>query len=184
MLDRQQAKVIQKKMNAANTTPMYVSPLVSAFCNELVPNAEPTYVNVRPTAGAQPNYCFVNVPAQIKTGDGELVHGWTIWLWPKVVLSAEFHGCWRDPATGELVDITPKTERRILFLFDPTRTFQGTRVPNVYKPLHTDLVVKEWIVAQIKTGSMICVGPQIITQALIEAQIRGISLTGRLLKLE
>lgn len=183
-MDRNRAKAIRKRMDAANTTPVYVSETVAAFCRELVPDAQPVYVPVRAAAGAEPMGCFRNVPSHVQQFGGTLVHGWTIWLWPRIVISAEFHGCWQNPETGELVDITPKREQRILFVSDPIRTFNGARVPNVYKPLHTHPVVGDWIAAQLKIGSMIVVGPQLVTQAMMQAQIRGIELTERLLKLK
>lgn len=181
MLHRKEAKSISKRMNALNTTPVIITPAVAAFCGELS-TAEPLYVPVRPAQGAEPNNCHLNVPALIAQAGGTLVNGWTIWLWPRVVITAEFHAVWRNPA-GELVDITPKRERRILFVPDPERTYDGVRVPNVYKPLNAAPVVAEWIGVQLKLGDAIKVGPQLVSHALIQLNVRGMELTSKLLKL-
>lgn len=66
-------------------------------------------------------WCSDGVAEKVKIAGGRPVYGWTIWEWPNVILTAEFHCVWQDPG-GALVDITPKPKRepRILFVPDPS----------------------------------------------------------------
>ena len=75
--------------------------------------------------GYPPMQCHVNVAHMVKKRGGEAVFGWVIWAYKqgKHYVEGEFHCVWRDPATGDLVDVTPRSdgEPRVLFLPDPAR---------------------------------------------------------------
>ena len=72
--------------------------------------------------------------------------GWAIWATP-VMVEAEFHAVWSGPA-GDLVDVSPRAhgETRILFLPDPSRTYEGRQVNNVREPVFkNDVLVARFI---------------------------------------
>lgn len=128
------------------STPRTISEPILRLCEELVPSNTPTYVPITPDPRANATECFLNVDAKVKREGGETVHGWAIWEWPGVMVEAEFHAVWRCP-TGELVDITPTQlgVRRILFLIDTVRRYEGRQVNNVRRALVNDPIVHEFI---------------------------------------
>ncbi|PYE87560.1 SEC-C metal-binding domain-containing protein [Phyllobacterium leguminum] len=145
------------------TTPKTVSAEVRAFCQHISPDHEPTYVPVSPDAGALPSECFNNVASKVERDGGTLVYGWLIWEWPRVFVEAEHHAVWEQD--GVLTDITPyvNDERQILFLPDPTRTYDfitQKRLINIKKNLGKLTSVDDWIAAAdrlhraIKTNSI------------------------------
>jgi len=77
---------------------------------------------------------------------GNEVIGWTIWLWPNVLVEAEFHSVWKNH-DGELIDITPKQneEEKILFLPDEKKQYEGRQVDNIRMALRDDAVVNDFI---------------------------------------
>lgn len=123
-----------------------MKPYVLSFCRSVVPNPNPVYVEVRPTAGAQERDCFSVVAEQIRTNGGEEQIGWIIWEWPKVFLEAEFHSVWRQP-DGELLDITPHAVQttKVLFLPDPRRRYEGRQVDNRRHPLSSNPKIRQFI---------------------------------------
>jgi hypothetical protein len=128
------------------TTPQRVSQLVRKFCRRVVPDGEPLYLHCGTVDAAIPQECFQNVAARVAADGGSVQHGWTIWMWPSVLLEAEFHAVWRAPE-GDLVDVSPRIakEDRILFLPDPSRVYAGRQVDNIRQPLSKDDVVKDFI---------------------------------------
>ena len=112
---------------------------VQSFCRRVVPNARPQYVQLRPVVSEPVNECFSIVPEQVASHGGKQHIGWAIWVWPKVLIEAEFHTVWKSP-DGGLVDITPKPVplERILFVKDPGRQYEGVQVNNIRQPLNDD----------------------------------------------
>jgi len=124
-------------------TPAVLSAPLLALCREIVPRSNPPdYVNVRLVQGVPTNECFPIVKDRIRTEGGTAVIGWSLWEMPTLFIEAEFHAVWRSP-DGSLLDIAPKANptRRILFLHDPTRTYQGRSVDNIRRPLCFDPAV-------------------------------------------
>lgn len=105
------------------TTPESLNSAILAFCRDINPKDVPAYVPVAPDAAAVRSECFNNVAAKVEIEGGTLVYGWLIWEWPRVFVEAEHHAIWEKD--GTLVDITPPIngEQRILFLPDPTQTY-------------------------------------------------------------
>jgi hypothetical protein len=62
-----------------------------------------------------------------------------------VFLEAEFHAVWRDP-DGRLIDVTPVPTAidRILFLADPSRTYEGRQVNNIRRALSDNPAIKDF----------------------------------------
>lgn len=120
-------------------TPATVSRSLAALCEEIAPGSSRTYVDVRPLQNALEDECFALVKSRVISEGGDSVIGWALWELPHVFVEAEFHAVWRLP-TGELIDITPKQRetRRILFLRDSVRTYEGRQVNNVRRSISQD----------------------------------------------
>lgn len=129
-------------------TPAEMSRPLTVLCEDIVPGATPLYIDVRPLNGAPADECFPLVESQVATYGGDLVVGWTLWELPTLFVEAEFHAVWRS-AAGELVDIAPKKSptRRILFLEDPLRRYEGRQVNNVRRAASQDPVIIEYLTA-------------------------------------
>lgn len=118
--------------------PPEITGAILHLCHEIAPGSQPKYVTVTPETEAQISECFSNVEAKVATAGGEILYGWTIWIWPNVFVEAEHHAVWRQG--DELVDVTPHVhgERRILFLPDPERIYDSVhhkRIINVKRSL-------------------------------------------------
>jgi hypothetical protein len=106
--------------NISETTPPIITNEVRDFAASLAKGA-PVYVPVIEDHHGLFGWCSDGVGSKIAADGGTFAYGWTIWEWPGVLLTAEFHAVWCDDA-GNFFDITPKPggETRILFLHDPT----------------------------------------------------------------
>ncbi len=123
-------------LNPRLTTPSEITSEIREFSNEIVPNKIPLFVPVEPVFTSQTNECFFDVQQKVASDGGTVLHGWTIWETPRILLEAEFHAVWLSPA-NKLIDISPKPdgEQRILFLPDSNRIWRKEPVDNVRKPL-------------------------------------------------
>ena len=103
----------------SETTPAEITSHILDFSKELVPGQQPVYVPVIKDSLGLYGFCSDGVLARVAESSGCALYGWTIWEWPKVLITAEFHAVWQRP-DGEIVDITPKPagENQILFLLD------------------------------------------------------------------
>lgn len=110
--------------------PREIDSNVSAFCERLCIESTPIFVPVVPEPGAKHLECHPNVDAKVKIAGGRNVYGWQISESPGIFLEAQFHSIWESP-TGEFLDISPEElgHTKILFLPDPHRSYNGTRVP-------------------------------------------------------
>lgn len=122
-------------------------PLISALCSDAAPDQTPVQIRSNPFHGAVENDCFLNVQKQIERAGGEQVIGWALWEYPGVFAEAEFHAVWREPATGELIDLNPRPYpwAVISFLPDPSRRYEGQQVDNVRRSLNDDPLVDQYI---------------------------------------
>jgi hypothetical protein len=129
-------------------TPAEMSGPLTGLCKSIVPDATPLYIDVRPLNGALPDECFPLVENQVATYGGDLVVGWTLWELPTLFVEAEFHAVWHPPA-GELIDIAPKKSptRRIFFLKDPFRRYEGCQINNVRRVISKAPVIVEYLAA-------------------------------------
>ncbi len=119
------------ELTTEGKTPSELSETVLTFCEKVSPGQTPVYLDCEPTSGAD-NHCFPIVERQIDQHGGTLVFGWAIWIRPKVLIEAEFHGVWRDQY-GVLHDIAPRTDgtERILFVPDPINKYEGRQLNNI-----------------------------------------------------
>lgn len=128
------------------TTPIRITPEITAFSREIAPRDAPVYVNVMPGAEAAPGECFFNVLEQVDRVGGKAKYGWIIWEWVGVMLTAEFHAVWETEGS-RLRDVTPQLdgEERILFLPDARKTYNFAPVPSIRWPLSQHHAVREFI---------------------------------------
>ena len=126
-------------------TPDKLEPSILKFCDSIVPNQQPLYVDVKPLFNKPVNECFVIVPEHMAIYGGEQIFGWYIGEWPKVLIEAIFHAIWHTK-DGILIDITPKeiATNRILFLPDPHRKYEGRQVDNIRNPLTGDKRIRRF----------------------------------------
>ncbi len=114
-------------------TPDSLTPGLREVCKRLVAAAEPIFVAKRPFAGARVNKCTYNVREFLRDQPGEMVLGWEVTVWDNVMLDCIGHAVVRH---GEsLLCVTPSKygDARILFLPDPSLTFdfedENARMP-------------------------------------------------------
>lgn len=108
----------QEAGEVSETTPPAITPAITAFAQTLDAGAAAFLPVVNEPLGLY-GWCSDGVREKVKQDGGRCIFGWTIWEWPKVLLTAEFHSVWEN-AEGALLDITPKPrgEPRILFVPD------------------------------------------------------------------
>jgi hypothetical protein len=106
--------------DGSETTPAAITSDIITFCESLKTNP-PIYVSVQNDANGMYGVCNLSVLEKIKIDGGTIRFGWTIWEYPGLFITGEFHAVWADP-TGMLIDITPKPdgEQCIVFADDPT----------------------------------------------------------------
>jgi hypothetical protein len=142
------------KLMPYETTPPAITAKIRKFAQELSPGQEPVFVQVEPKPGAKKNECHLNVERFAKDNGGSPVYGWTIWQSP-IYLDAEFHAVWRDER-DVLLDITPKAdgERRILFVPDPARRWEGICVASRHYPLSDTSAVRDLLEVAHEMGTI------------------------------
>jgi hypothetical protein len=127
-------------------TPKTLTQDIHELCKTVSPATLPSYVPVVPEPYAVQNECYGNVAEKIRRDGGNLRYGWQIWERRHLFIEAEFHAVWlsRD---GAMLDITPKDipTKRILFLPDPTRRFEGKRVANIRRTLIDDPLLHDYL---------------------------------------
>jgi hypothetical protein len=116
---------------------------------ETVPGGDPAALPVEAPEWAEPRECVVNVEKMATENGGQVVHGWNLLeTLPDVLMEAEFHSVWRDPA-GILHDVTP-VEFGLLepwrtFVADPLLEYEGRQIDNVRIALRDDQLVHSHI---------------------------------------
>jgi hypothetical protein len=106
---------------SSETTPPEITPEVRAFAAQLS-NEPPNRVPVRNDKFGVYGWCSNGVLEKIKHDGGSIVFGWTIWEWPGVLLTGEFHAVWMD-AKNNFYDITPKPHGETEIIFVPDRNY-------------------------------------------------------------
>ena len=101
------------------TTPSEITSAILNFVSTFS-KQPPKFIAVVDDPHGLYGWCSDGVQEKVRHNGGSPLFGWTIWEWPNVLLTAEYHCVWRDPK-GMIVDITPKPkeESRILFVGDP-----------------------------------------------------------------
>lgn len=130
-------------------TPNKVTSVIRSFCNQIVATLSPIYVAVEPAPKSVKLECFPNVQNYLAENGGSIQYGWRIGEWSGVMLEAEFHAVWCAPG-GIYTDITPFSEKQILFLPDPNRSYEGKQVSSIRLALSSSPLVLEFIEIQQK----------------------------------
>ncbi len=138
----------------SETTPVSLTPALEEFCRT-IGGEPPVLVPVLDDPHGLFGWCSDGVAEKMRVDGGGIAFGWTIWEWPNILWTAEFHAVWRSP-TGDLFDITPKPkgERQILFVHDPTypESFNfdhrpGNQRRRIYRPAEPVQLARERIAA-------------------------------------
>lgn len=119
--------------------PLRTKQQVLTLCRSIAPGIKPILVPCHPIQGAPTDQCFPVVANQVSREEGEMMVGWAIWEWPKVMLFAEFHAVWRKE-NGSVEDVAPHAwgPVNVLFLPDPKRRYEGRQVDNIRMPINRD----------------------------------------------
>jgi len=112
--------LLEKENSAgvSETSPNSITEMIRQFVSTFATDA-PDFIPVENDPHGLYGWCSDGVHEKVKADGGKPVFGWTIWEWPCVLLTAEFHCVWQD-ASGKLIDITPKPkgEQSVLFVPD------------------------------------------------------------------
>ena len=106
--------------------PERVSPALKGACRSIGVEGSPDFVPVEPAPDAVVNRCIHNVRRAAERDDGDVVVGWKILVWPRVLVQLIGHAVLRR--RERLVGITPDShgDERILFVADPSLTFDAS----------------------------------------------------------
>ena len=127
------------------TTPKEIGETVKLL-RERFNLAEAVWVPSRPRKDSIVQDCYKDVERQVGEFGGEIIYGWEIWEWPRIMIEAEFHAVWKSP-TMELIDVTikPDGEQQIVFIPDATRTYNARQIDNLRLALWNHNLVHEFI---------------------------------------
>lgn len=118
MSEEQFADTRRELADSSETTPPAVTDAHERFAASLSA-CPPVWIPVMRDRFGLYGWCSDGVQEKVQNDGGQILYGWTIWEWPGVLLTAEFHAVWRNEC-GDLYDITPKPsgETKILFVPD------------------------------------------------------------------
>lgn len=123
---RQKAMKLERRQRirrrpVSETTPSALTPIILAFARNHL-GGDPVYIPVVDDSHGLYGWCSDGVQQKILADGGGPVFGWTIWEWPEVLLTAEFHAVWQN-LDGDMVDITPKPGSETSILFVPDKSY-------------------------------------------------------------
>lgn len=130
--------------------PKEKTPTVLEFAKSIVAGGDPVYVDCSPLMDKPQLECFEIVEHHVSDNGGERKLGWSIYMWPEVMIEAEFHAVWCDPS-GKLHDISPHQlpMKQILFLPDPDASYvKIRRVNNHRRALNPDPIIHQLITVE------------------------------------
>lgn len=160
-------------------TPDAVNAVVQQFSEKVSPGQTPVFYDCEPSPG-QDQWCFPIVQARVAKDGGQMVLGWAIWIWPGVLIEAEFHALWEDPQ-GVRHDIAPRSDgtTRVLFVPDPRAEYKGQQVNNIREPLSKASAVQNMIKAfddrfAVLNRGIAAYAHQIVLNPLQEAELKEI----------
>lgn len=111
----------ENSKGVTESTPAMLTAHIEAFASSLA-NSPPVFIPVTQDAHGLYGWCSDGVLEKVKADGGRPIFGWTIWEWPPVLLTAEFHCVWQSPE-GVLHDITPKPKREATIVFVPDLSY-------------------------------------------------------------
>ncbi|WP_420723864.1 hypothetical protein [Hwanghaeella sp. LZ110] len=141
----------QQGIHTTETTPTTITQKHIDFAKEL--GGEIELITVVADPYGLYGWCSDGVEEKISNEGGDIVFGWTIWEWPKLMLTAEFHAVYKNE-NEHIFDITPKPhgEKHIAFVrnnqykrdFDFDLRPRNQRI-RIYEPIDVSKVVDEQI---------------------------------------
>lgn len=132
--------------------PARVTPGILRACRSIGLRGPPVFVPVEAARDADANRCVYNVRRAAERGDGEVVLGWKILAWPRVLAQFIGHAVLRN--RERLVCITPDRhgDEQVLFVADPAIEFDASdpmaRMPSLQIALDPHADVAEFISVQ------------------------------------
>lgn len=142
----------------------------------------PVYVPVEEVSGEPLNDCFNVVARKLAKGGGSILHGWVLWEWPGMFVEGEHHAVWVRP-DGKLVDVVrrPHGERRVLFLPEPERVFNGLRTNPVRHAIRARALVRRVVaLARSETIASMAIVPQPSPPHITIAELHGLKQLRRI----
>ena len=133
-------------MTMKTICPLEISAKISEFCST-ISSSKPLYIPVIPEDYSVAGNCYYNVMKKVSYDGGSMQYGWAIWEWPDVMLEGEFHAVWISPQ-GNLIDITPNIENKILLLPDNSISYDFNlrkKIPNKRKIITSNSTLKHII---------------------------------------
>ena len=113
---------------------------------------------MEPEAGALVNKCILNTLESVRQNGGEVVTGWKIYLWPRVLVHLIGHAVVRRNGLLQCVTPSRTSEKRVLFLPDPSVRFDerdpGARLGSCMVPLRDDPEVVRFIEIEKEVNSI------------------------------
>ena len=103
--------------------PEVLTPDIVAACARLVPNGRAEFVNRRPSLDSVVNKCTYNVRSFLQTQPGEMILGWEVCVWDKVMLDCIGHAVVRQDNELLCISVSKYPGTRLLFLPDPSLSF-------------------------------------------------------------
>jgi hypothetical protein len=76
--------------------PARITPGIGRVCSSIGLQGSPVFVRVEPARDADSNRCIYNVRRAAERGDGEVVLGWKILEWPRVLVQFIGHAVLRN----------------------------------------------------------------------------------------
>jgi hypothetical protein len=168
--------------------PERAGPEVDRACRSIGLAGSPVFVPVVPAPDALANRCIHNVRRAAERGEGDVVVGWKILAWPRILVQFIGHAVLKS---GErLVCITPDShgDEQILFVADPSLTFDASdpmaRMPSQQAAVdpHPDVAAFISVHDQIRalkerfppsSGSLLLTGADAVAFARLErSQVR------------
>ena len=103
-------------------TPRDITSSVRDACRR-VADSEPVFVDVAPPSWALVNKCAINAKRYVEENEGEVVFGWAISIWNKILIDCIGHAVVK--INKQYIDITPNKygDKKILFVQDDGITF-------------------------------------------------------------
>jgi hypothetical protein len=129
-------------------TPKDIIPSLKSVCRLLSEN-EPMFVNVVPPSWALPNKCAFNAKRYVEEHGGEVIFGWAITMWDKVLLDCIGHAVVRHD--DEFIDVTPNkyNDKKLLFVQDDEMVFdysdEMSRMPSMNIAISSSKEVKRLV---------------------------------------
>ena len=164
-------------------TPESITEEIVNACKKVVPDGFPIFVDKKEFVGARINKCAYNAQDYIGRYGGDILFGWEVTIWEKVLLQLIGHTIVSSNSSLFCVTPTKYGNNKILFIEDNNITFDFTdinsRMPTIKIPLNDTKMVSRFIEVEdeihkikckypVNSGMMILQGVDAITLKNLE----------------